>query len=91
MEGGGGRYSYIVAAGSDSNFLYDQMASIQLFSAPHITKNVPNSMPSLTSQSCDDPLPAFCLFRQDGAIYRISRHSQTSDRLKKETSVKADC
>ena len=37
----------------------------------HISQNVARSMPSLTSQSCGDSLPAVCLARQVGAIYRL--------------------
>ena len=38
-----------------------------------------------------DSLLTVFLFRKDGDTYRPSGHSQTSDRLKKEASVKADC
>ena len=41
----------------------------RLFSAP-TSQNVATSMPGLTSQSCSDSLPAVCLARQVGAIYR---------------------
>ena len=52
----------------------------------YISLNVAKSMPSLTSQSCGDILPAVCLSRQDEAI----RALLMSDRLKKEDLVKAD-
>ena len=53
--------------------------------------NAVKFMPSLISQLCSDSLPAVCLSRQDGTIHRPAELSQMSDRLKKETSVKADC
>ena len=64
------------------------MASIQTVLS---LQNVAKSIPSLTFQSCDDSLPTVCKFRQDRTIYRPSKHSWTSDRLKKGASVKADC
>ena len=36
----------------------------------HMSQNVARSMPSLTSQSCGDSLPAVWLAGQVGAIYR---------------------
>ena len=36
----------------------------------HISQNVATSMPSLTSQSCSDSLPAVYLARQVETIYR---------------------
>ena len=56
----------------------------------HMSQNVATSMPSLTSQSCSDSLPAVCLARQVGAIYRRPEHPQTPDRPVNEASVKAD-
>ena len=50
-------------------------------------------MPSLTSQLCGDFLLAISLSWEDamhGAAYKPPEHLQTSDRLKKEASVKAD-
>ena len=35
-----------------------------------MSQNVATSMPSLTSQSCGDSLPAVCLAGEVGAIYR---------------------
>ena len=58
-------------------------------SAPHVT-NVATSMPSLTSQSCSDSLPAVCLAGQFGAIYRPPEHPWMPDRPVNEASVKAD-
>ena len=43
------------------------------------------------SCACSDSLLGICLSRQVGAIYGAPKHSQTSDRLKKKASVKADC
>ena len=54
----------------------------------HMSQNVARSMPSLTSQSCGDSLPAVCLARQVGAIYRLLEHRWTPDRLVNEASVK---
>ena len=56
----------------------------------HTSQNVATSMPSLTSQSCGDSLPAVCLARQVGAIYKPPKHPWTPDRLMNEASVKAD-
>ena len=66
------------------------MASIQaVFSFTHL-KNVATSIPSLTSQSCSDSLPAVCLAGQVGAIYRPPEHPWMPDRPVNEASVKAD-
>ena len=54
----------------------------------HISQKVATSMPSLTSQSCGDSLPAVCLAGQVGAIYRPPKHSWTPDRPKNEALVK---
>ena len=48
-------------------------------------------MPRYSSQSCGDSLQVICLSGQDGAIYRLPKHSQRSDWLKKEDLAKADC
>ena len=56
----------------------------------HMSQNVATSMPSLTSQSCSDSLPAVCQFGQVGAIYRPLKHPWTLDRPVNEISVKAD-
>ena len=47
----------------------------RLFSAPCLA----TLMPSLTGQSCCDSLPAVCLARQVGAIYRPPQHPWMSD------------
>ena len=57
----------------------------------HTSQNVATSMPSLTSQSCSDSLPAVCLAGQVGAIYRPPEHLWMPDRPVNEASVKADC
>ena len=80
--------SHKVVAGSNSIWPYSiNSGCFQL----HISQNVVKSMPCITSQLCGYSLPAVCLYRQDRAINRPCGHSQTSDRLKKEASVKADC
>ena len=56
----------------------------------HISPNVARSMSSLTSQFCGDSLPAVCLARQAGVIYRSPKHQWTLDRLVNEASVKVD-
>ena len=56
----------------------------------HISQTVATSMPSLTSQSCGDSLPAVCLAGQVGAIYRPPEHPWTPDRPANEASVKVD-
>ena len=56
----------------------------------HMSQNVATSMPSLTSQSCSDSLPAVCLAGQVGAIYRPPGHPWMPDRPVNEASVKAD-
>ena len=56
----------------------------------HTSQNVATSMPSLTSQSCSDSLPAVYLAGQVGAIYRPPEHPWTPDRPMNEASVKAD-
>ena len=53
----------------------------------HMSQNVAASMPSLTSQSCSDSLPAVCLAGQVGAIYRPYKHPWTLDRPVNEASV----
>ena len=56
----------------------------------HMSQNVATSMPSLTSQSCSDSLPAVCLAGQVGAIHRPPEHPWMPDRPMNEASVKAD-
>ena len=76
--------SHEVVGSSD----YVQVTSIQtVFS----TTDSKMSKLSLTNQLCGDSLPAGCLSRQDGGIYRPLEHSQMSYRLKKEALVKAYC
>ena len=40
----------------------------------HMSQNVAALMPTLTSQSCSDSLPAVCLAGQVGAIYGPPMH-----------------
>ena len=56
----------------------------------HMSQNVATSMPSLTSQSCGDSLPAVCLAREVGAIYRQPEHQWMPDRPVNTASVKVD-
>ena len=56
----------------------------------HMSQNVATSMPSLTSQSCGDSLPAVCQAGQVGVIYRPPEHPWMPDRPVNEASVKAD-
>ena len=56
----------------------------------HMSQNVARSMPSLTSQSCIDSLPAVCLAGQFGDIYRPPEHRWTPDRPVNEASVNVD-
>ena len=56
----------------------------------HMSQNVARSMPSLTSQSCSDFLPAVFLEGQVEAIYRPPEDPWTPDRPINEASVKAD-
>ena len=56
----------------------------------HMSQNVATLMPSLTSQSCSESLPAVCLAGQVGAIYRPPEHRWMPDRPVNEASVKAD-
>ena len=56
----------------------------------HMSQNVATSMPSLTSQSCSDSLPAVCLAGQVGAIYRSREHPWMPDRPVNEASIKVD-
>ena len=55
------------------------------------SQNEATSMPSLTSQSCCDSLPADCLAGQVGAIYRPPKHPWMPDRPMNEASIKVDC
>ena len=62
--------SHEVAGPSDTKKLYGQMVSVQaVFGSTYVSQNVATLMPSLTSQSCSDSLPAVCLAGQVGAIY----------------------
>ena len=56
----------------------------------HVSQNEATSMPSLTSQSCSDSLPAVCLTGQVGAIYRPPKHPWMPDRSVNEASLKVD-
>ena len=56
----------------------------------HMSQNVAILMPSLTSQSSSDSLPAVCLAGQVGAIYRPPEHPWMPDRPMNEASIKAD-
>ena len=56
----------------------------------HTSQNVATSMPSLTSQSCSDSLPAVCLAGQVGTICRPPKHPWMPDKPMNEASVKAD-
>ena len=56
----------------------------------HMSQNVARSMPSLTSQSCGNSLPAVCLAGIVGAIYRQPEHRWMPDRPVNEASVKVD-
>ena len=56
----------------------------------HTSENVATSIPSLTSQSCSDSLPAVCLAGQVEAIYIPPEHPWMPDRPMNEASVKAD-
>ena len=70
--------------------LYSQMASIQAVFWLHISQNVATLMPSVTSQSCGDCLPAVCLAGQVGVIYKPPKHQWMPDRPMNEASVKVD-
>ena len=78
--------SHEVARTSDTKILYGQMAGCFRL---HMSQNVATSMPSLTSQSYGDSLPAVCLAGQVGAIYRPPEHPMP-DRPVNEASVKVD-
>ena len=56
----------------------------------HMSQNVATSMPSLTSQSCGDSLPAVWLARHVKAIYRPPEHRWTPDRPMNQATVKVD-
>ena len=53
----------------------------------HISQNVATLMPSLTSQSCGDSVPAVCLAGQVGANYRPPKYPWTPDRPVNELSL----
>ena len=87
VEGGG---SHEVAGPSNTKaFLWPTGFNSGRFQL-HISQNVATSMPSLTSQSCCDSLPAVCLAGQVGAIYRLPEHPCMPDRPMNEVLVKAD-
>ena len=82
--------SHEVAGSSDTKtFLWPNGFNSGCFQL-HTSQNVAKSMPSLTSQSCSDSLPAVCLAGKVGAIYRPPEHPWTPDRPVNEASVKAD-
>ena len=85
---GGGR----VEPRSGRNLWYNNffMGKWFQFRQLHTSQNVATLMPSLTSQSCSDSLPAVCLDGQVGAIYRLPEHLWMPDRPVNEASVKAD-
>ena len=71
---GGGSGSHEVAGPSDSRkFIWTNDINPGCFWL-HKSENVSTSMPSLTSQSCVDSLPAVCRAGQVGAIYRSPEH-----------------
>ena len=91
MGGGWGVVgSYEVAGSSNSkNVIWPNGFSSGHFRL-HMSQNVATLMPSLTSQSFDDSLPAVCLGGQVGAIYRPPEHQWSPDRPVNEAFVKAD-
>ena len=78
----GGNFRY-------KNFLWPNGINSGCFQL-HMSQNVATSMPSLTSQSCDDSLPAVCLAEKVGAICRPPEHPWLPDRSMNKASVKAD-
>ena len=89
VEAGGGGEPRSGRTFRYKNSFMAKWLQFRLFSVPHVT-NVARSMLSLTSQSCGDSLPAVCLAREVGAIYRPPEHQWTPDRLMNEVSVKVD-
>ena len=82
--------SHKVAGSSDTKlFLWPNGFNSGCFQF-HSSQNVATSMPSLTSQSCGDSLPAVYLAGEVEAIYRPPKHPWTPHRPVNETSVKAD-
>ena len=82
--------SHEVAGPSDTkNFLWLTGFNSGRFQL-HISQNVATSMPSLTSQSCSDSLPAVYLAGQVGAMYILPKHPWMPDRSVNEASVKAN-
>ena len=77
------------AGTSDTNFLWPNGFNSGHFQL-HMSQNVATLMPSLTSQSCIDSLPAVCLAKQVEAIYRPPEHPWMPDRPVNEASVKVD-
>ena len=65
---------------------------IQAVFSPTYHKTQLNLSPASPANSVVIPCQLHAvLLVQDGAIYRPPRHSQTSDMMKKEASVKTDC
>ena len=56
----------------------------------HTSQNVATLMPSFTSQSCSDSLPAVCLAGQVGAIYRPPKHLWMPNRPMNEKQTVED-
>ena len=83
--------SHEVAGPSDSKkFIWPNGINSGCFQL-HRSQNVATSMPSLTSKSCGDSLPAVCLVEKVGAIYRPPEHPWMPDRPVNEATVKVDC
>ena len=71
------------------NFLWPNGFSSGYFQL-RMSQNVATLMPSFTSQSNSDSLPAVCLAGKVGAIYRPPQHPWTPDRPVNEASVKVN-
>ena len=80
----------MVGSSDTKTFLWPNGFNLGCFQL-HTSQNVATLMSSLTSQSCSDPLPSFCLAGQVRAIYRPPKHPWMPDRPLNEASVKADC
>ena len=82
--------SHKVAGTSDTKtFLWPNGLNSGCFQL-HRSQNVATSMPSLTSRSYSDSLPAVCLAEQVGAIYRPPEHPWTPDRPMNEKQTVED-
>ena len=90
LEGGGGGELQSGGKFQYKNCLWPDGFNSGCFQL-HMSQNVATWMPSLTSQSCGDSLPAVCLAGEVGAIYRRPEHRWTPDRPVNEVSVKVDC